>query len=103
MTSAAVRRERNDGLYQPMTYLAFKISEEITVTLLHSLPVSVMMFYTVQLKVRLLEYHYSHAQSECCSGLHSATISTPTARLCRPYCCRSLPYASLEHHGSPAA
>ena len=47
-----MRRERDDGLYQPMTYLAFKISQEITVTLVHSLPVSVMIFYTVQLQVR---------------------------------------------------
>ena len=47
-----MRRERDDGLYQPMTYLAFKISQEITVTLLHSLPVSVMIWYTVQLQVR---------------------------------------------------
>ena len=45
-------RERDDGLYQPMTYICFKLSEEIVVTLLHSLPVSVMMYYTVQLQAR---------------------------------------------------
>ena len=52
-----MHRERDDGLYQPMTYLAFKISQEITVTLLHSLPVSVMIWYTVQLQARLLRMH----------------------------------------------
>jgi len=56
-----VHRERDDGLYQPMTYLAFKISQEITVTLLHSLPVSVIIFYTVQLQARLPRSH-----AACC-------------------------------------
>jgi hypothetical protein len=39
-------------LYQPLTYLCFKLSEEIVITLLHSFPVSVIMYYVVGLQAR---------------------------------------------------
>lgn len=43
-------RERNDGLYLPSTYLAFKLLEECALQLVLSLPISAMVFYPIELK-----------------------------------------------------
>ena len=95
-----VRRERDDGLYQPITYLAFKISEEITVTLLHSLPVSVMIYYTVQLKVRqpmrACQKPLGVLTSTCLSTHNSTvfgTVACTSCMSCRPLYC---PHAMSE-------
>lgn len=43
-------RERNDGLYRPVTYLAFKIAEEMVVVFLNSVVFSALVFFTLRLK-----------------------------------------------------
>ena len=43
-------RERNDGLYRPITYLLAKIFDEIFVTIIASLIFSAFVFYVVDLQ-----------------------------------------------------
>lgn len=45
-----VRRERNDGLYRVITYLVFKMLEELTLAFLASLIFSCIVFYGVRLQ-----------------------------------------------------
>ena len=42
-------RERNDGLYRPVTYVIFKMLEELSITLVNSLVFSAMVFYPLHL------------------------------------------------------
>ena len=43
-------RERNDGLYRPITYLLAKIFDEIFITVISSLVFSAAVFYAVSLQ-----------------------------------------------------
>ncbi|CAK0783380.1 hypothetical protein CVIRNUC_006579 [Coccomyxa viridis] len=42
-------RERNDGLYRPITYVIFKMMEEISITLINSLVFSSIVFFPLKL------------------------------------------------------
>ncbi|KAK9823062.1 hypothetical protein WJX81_005585 [Elliptochloris bilobata] len=42
-------RERNDGLYRPITYLVFKMMEELIIVLCNSLVLSAVVFYPLKL------------------------------------------------------
>ncbi|KAK9904696.1 hypothetical protein WJX75_000743 [Coccomyxa subellipsoidea] len=42
-------RERNDGLYRPITYVIFKMMEEISITLVNSLVFSAIVFFPLKL------------------------------------------------------
>lgn len=48
-TSVGVGRERNDGLYRPITYLVFKMMEELIIVLCNSLVLSAVVFYPLRL------------------------------------------------------
>lgn len=43
-------RERNDGLYRVITYLCFKITEELFIALIASLIFSVVVWFPIQLQ-----------------------------------------------------
>ena len=43
-------RERNDGLYLPITYLSARLAGELAVVVLQSLVVSAMVFYPLALR-----------------------------------------------------
>ena len=43
-------REQSDGLYRSITYLTFKICEEVVLTTLTSIAFSLIVFYTVRLQ-----------------------------------------------------
>lgn len=43
-------REQSDGLYRTMTYLMFKILEEVALTTVTSVGFSLLVFYTVRLQ-----------------------------------------------------
>ena len=49
LTSMMLRRERNDGLYRPVTYVIFKMMEEISITLINSLIFSSIVFFPLKL------------------------------------------------------
>ena len=46
---ASARSERNDGLYRPITYLVFKMMEELIIVLCNSLVLSAVVFYPLKL------------------------------------------------------
>ena len=46
---AGARSERNDGLYRPITYLVFKMMEELIIVLCNSLVLSAVVFYPLKL------------------------------------------------------
>ena len=48
-TIVGVRSERNDGLYRPITYLVFKMMEELIIVLCNSLVLSAVVFYPLRL------------------------------------------------------
>lgn len=43
-------REQSDGLYRTITYLTFKIFEEVVLTTLTSIAFSLIVYYTVRLQ-----------------------------------------------------
>ena len=43
-------REQSDGLYRTITYLTFKICEEVVLTTLTSVAFSLIVYYTVRLQ-----------------------------------------------------
>jgi hypothetical protein len=46
-------RERSDGLYRPITYLMSKLFDELFISIFISLAFAAVIFWSVQLQVRL--------------------------------------------------
>ncbi|KAL4457942.1 hypothetical protein ABPG75_012807 [Micractinium tetrahymenae] len=58
-------RERADGLYRPITYLCYKISEEVAVGTLPSVAYSALVFYLVRLQGSFLVFWLVYWVSMC--------------------------------------
>lgn len=58
-------RERADGLYRPITYLAYKVSEEVAVGTLPSLAYSALVFFLVRLQGSFLLFWLVYWVSMC--------------------------------------
>jgi hypothetical protein len=59
------RRERNDGLYQSLTYLVAKLIEEVMIALLQSLVMSCIVFFPLELAGSWVLFWYTFFQTTC--------------------------------------
>ena len=59
-------RERNDGLYRVITYLCYKMLEELIVAILISVVVACIVFYGVQLKGQWVTFWLTYLVTLSC-------------------------------------
>ena len=59
-------RERNDGLYRVITYLCYKMLEELIVAILISVVVACIVFYGVQLKGQWVTFWLTYLVTLAC-------------------------------------
>lgn len=83
-----VCRERNDGLYTPLTYLSAKLAEEVTVALLLSLGVSCLVWFPLELAGSWALFWFTYFQTTVIG------VGACTMRSNMP-CCR--PGSTVDH------
>ena len=59
-------RERNDGLYQVITYLCYKMLEELVLAILISVVIACIVFYGVQLKGQWVAFWLTYLVTLSC-------------------------------------
>lgn len=69
-------RERNDGLYRPITYLLSKLFDEIFVTVISSLVFSAFVFYVVDLQGDFIIFWLTYLVTLCTGIVLAYVIAT---------------------------